>query len=145
MTHFIRSCTVTGCFALAGILSVQKSGAQQFGARCDIPFAFEIGSEHLEAGHYTILTGWNGLVTFRGEKRSTFQLPIVDDDGTTATSDKLVFTRVGADYYLRDMRVSNQKSYLHWPVSKAQHRQQMLVRQDTAPSTTTVALVRAQR
>ena len=130
-------------FVLFSAACCVRSGAQAYSARCDIPFAFLAGNQSMEPGQYTVTRYHEGIVLLQSRNSSTYQLPIMDDSAGSPTPDKLVFTRVGNQSFLREMRLSQSRVYLKWPVSRAQQQQMVMV--ETAPSTTTVALVRTPR
>ena len=131
-------------FILFSAAFCSRSGAQAYSASCDIPFAFEMGTHHMSAGHYTITRGATGtFLRLQSATSSGYTLPIRDDDNVVSSDDRLVFTRVGGQSYLKELRRAHTSQFLEWPTSRAQ-KQQMLVQQ-TAPSTAVVALVKTQR
>jgi hypothetical protein len=94
---------------LIGILSlvvmslmVNATGAYaQSGVKADVPFAFRVGSAQLPAGTYKINpTGDNAIAIQNGR---TSALSTVRRESPRNTGPKLVFHRLGSQYFLAEI------------------------------------------
>jgi hypothetical protein len=99
----MKTCVVLA--VLVAMLGVPQIVAQEIVMESDIPFAFQMGSKVLPAGHYslsrlTICGSW--LIHDRRQSNygafNTFHLAYRDTG-----KHKLVFHRYGNDYFLREI------------------------------------------
>ena len=86
MKHSISTLAIA---TLVAIASLTQAHAQSSAARVQVPFAFELGSQHYAAGTYTIdLQGADNLVLSNSAKRST-RLALIEsrtDSGSSSPS-----------------------------------------------------------
>jgi hypothetical protein len=80
--------------------------------RVKVPFAFEAGSTHFAPGVYTI--GMLNLSTLyvRGTDSGVFAAMQLGDNGKTIADSKVVFQRVGSQYFLREVWATGSTEHL---------------------------------
>jgi hypothetical protein len=87
----------------------------------NVPFGFELGSQHLAPGTYTVSRPLRGVILIRNGSQSAM---LVTNDGQsikpTRTS-KIVFDRYGDHYFLRQVWFTPEdNTYLECPESKTE-------------------------
>ena len=92
----------------------------------NVPFAFESGANHFEAGVYKIhLTAASPIIRIDGRHSSTFQMTNTDSRITPADASKVVFTRYGSRYILKEVWMAGSKSHVYTPKSKIEKELQL--------------------
>ena len=104
MKRLIASALVT----VAGLCSVGNLQAQTREVRANVPFKFIVSGKQLPAGNYEFLAnGASFLVIRNREQPIAVQSMIVGQDRTVAVANsKLVFTKYGDSYFLREIHSS---------------------------------------
>src|ERR1700722_16237278 len=96
-------------FVAATFISVDNASAQNQ-VKVNVPFSFTVGTSTMPAGSYTIRSdsGSRNLVylTNWGENTKAMALGITEQ-GNLNEAGKLVFHRVGDQYFLSEIRCSN--------------------------------------
>jgi hypothetical protein len=113
---------------LIGILSVvvmslmlNATGAYaQSYVRADVPFAFNVGSKQLPAGTYEIRTFGPGAdeIMIRNHETKASALSIARPEDRRITESKLVFDRVGNQYFLTEVWRNTGAAAMVVPTSK---------------------------
>jgi hypothetical protein len=92
---------------LIGILSLvvmavmmNATAHAQTVARANVPFAFKVGSAKLPAGSYVINTDGDMAVEIHDRNSKASVLTGVRREDSTSTGSKLIFHRVGGEYFL---------------------------------------------
>lgn len=108
-----------------------------------VPFAFEAGKIHLEAGSYTLTLPGSFMLAFHGKQH--FALAMVNWDTASRKHDiaKAVFHRYGSRYFLHEICLGDGKGSVVLPESKEERRarQQQIVSQLQALTQIEVALL----
>jgi hypothetical protein len=102
MKHSISTIALATIVAIASLTQLH---AQSGAARVQVPFAFELGSQHYAAGTYTInMLGSDTLALSNSAKRST-QLAMIESrvDSSSANAPATVtFRKYGNTYFLAE-------------------------------------------
>ena len=111
-------------FVAATFITVGNALAQNE-VKVNVPFSFTAGTSTMPAGSYTIKSdsGSRNLVylTNWGENTKSMALGVTEE-GNPSETGKLVFHRVGDQYFLSEIRCSNASMNIHFPVTKAEKR-----------------------
>jgi len=136
----MKRIAVIAIIILAGFCTAGSLQAQSHEVRANVPFDFIVGSKHLPAGNYTLVSQSNNLILIRN---SDGQLSILtmayDDDRTAVNASRLIFNKYGDQYFLHEIQCPSIALNVEIPRSK-QERQ---VRTQTAwlgPEQTLVGL-----
>ena len=104
---------------MATLISATGAYAQSF-AKADVPFAFTVGSAQLPAGTYEISSS-NAVATaivIQNQETSAAALSTVGREYPRNTSAKLVFHRVGNQYFLAEIWRNSSAEGMSIPASK---------------------------
>src|SRR5437899_10087663 len=111
----MRKCCAVLCTMGVVLLTLATANAEEL--RVTVPFDFLVNGKTLPAATYTVtqsLPNDKAALAFLGE--GTGALALAREMDTTATGNKLVFHRVGDQYFLSD--VVTLGGTLHFTVSK---------------------------
>ena len=110
--------------AFAAILSQPGVKAQSVGTTviADIPFAFQIDSQHLPPGKYRIETEGSDLLWIKGDSASGVMMVMKDHQNTPASKGAVVFHHYGDQYFLREVRTEGSDGVLWSTETKAERR-----------------------
>jgi hypothetical protein len=78
-------------------------------AQIKVPFAFEVGSAHFAPGVYTLSMLNGSTLHVRGIKYGAYASIQSGDNSQTITGGKVVFHRIGAQYFLSEVWSSETK------------------------------------
>jgi hypothetical protein len=111
-------------FVAATFITVDNASAQNQ-VKVNVPFSFTVGTSTMPAGSYTIKSdsGSRNLVYLNnwGENTHSAALGIPELSNPNETG-KLVFHRVGDQYFLSEIRCADASMNIHFPVTKAEKR-----------------------
>lgn len=115
--------TLSAIIVVAATLS-PVSLAQGAGTkvRVNVPFAFEEGSAHHDAGRYTIGLQAGRIMTIHGDRGSSLSLVRLSDSAKPTRTSKVVFRRYGNRYFLRQVWTAGQSDYLECGQSTAEKK-----------------------
>lgn len=93
--------TILSLVVMSLLLNATCVYAQSY-AKADVPFAFTVGAKQLPAGTYEIkvLNQSRNLIGIQNIETTASALSIVRTEGPGSTESKLVFDRVGTQYFL---------------------------------------------
>jgi hypothetical protein len=95
--------------------TANAQGPQSLGT-VKVPFAFEVGSQHMQPGTYNISLFNQHAMLVRGTTTNigvaAIGLARWNDDGKSSTSTKVVFHHYGVKYFLREVWDQNQGRHL---------------------------------
>jgi hypothetical protein len=94
---------------LVAIASLTQAQTQDHIARVNVPFAFDCGSEHFEAGAYTINIDGNKLVALHNAAGTSSGLAVINwryDSGSPSATASLTFRKYGDTYFLAEYSTS---------------------------------------
>ena len=104
-------------------------------AKADVPFAFTVGQKQLPAGSYGISGGQSTIVIRNGETGAG-TLSVVRRDSYGKSSPKLVFHRLGSQYFLAQVWGAEGSGGMIIPTSTLEKDLQKELRIAHAPSIT---------
>jgi hypothetical protein len=104
MRKFIQ---IASLFSLLALFTVVSANAQSgtYGSEVEIPFAFNVGDQSYEAGHYIVkvqkLTTGAATLTIEDTKNDKIRVVLMNANGDSPEQGvKLVFDNVGGQRYL---------------------------------------------
>lgn len=98
--------SIARTFALATLAvtaSLTVAHAQTQVVRVNVPFDFNLGSEHFAAGTYTIATEGSDIVSVRSEARPSQCMALIEsrsDSGSSNNRATVTFSKYGKAYFL---------------------------------------------
>jgi hypothetical protein len=112
--------SILAVFAL--FFGVSAARAQEGGLQAAVPFNFVAGNKVLPAGHYTLRNWGNssGVIALKDldESIDSFSMTTPCSLKQPAKSSKLVFHRVGNEYFLYQVWVEGETTGREFPMSK---------------------------
>jgi hypothetical protein len=96
--------TILSLVVMSMMFNATGAYAQSF-AKADVPFAFSVGAAQLPAGTYEIktLSQSGNQIMIQNSKTSASAVSIARRDGSRTTESKLVFDRIGNQYFLSEV------------------------------------------
>ena len=86
------------------VLISSTSAYSQAYAKADVPFAFKVGNAQLPAGTYDVKIGTSGgTIMVQNDETSSAAMAIARHEYPRDTDAKLVFHRVGNQYFLAEI------------------------------------------
>ena len=114
----MKRITAIALFALATLVA-GSAMAQERAVKATVPFDFTVGSAHIPAGTYTIMsTSTSTLIELRSDTGKVHIFGAAYPDGKQWNRSSLVFDRYGDRYFLHEIRCSNSAMNLELPVTK---------------------------
>ena len=108
--------------AIASVATGTGAMAQQLGLKANIPFDFSVGNTWMPAGEYSVTSPLEGILELRSDNHSAY-VASSQNGYATNSGNRLVFDKYGDQYFLHQVRCSNQDSLnLEIPASKAEKR-----------------------
>ncbi len=126
--------------ALALLLNAASAYAQAF-ATANVPFDFKVGKAQLPAGSYVISTDNPNTIVIHNRKSSAGALSIVRHEYPRNKSPRLVFHRVGDQYFLAEVWGAAGSDGMTIPASKLE-KELMASGPSNAPEEIVIALNR---
>ena len=132
------------CAAALALASTLPSQAQAPAgqARIQVPFAFQVGTEHFAPGVYTVAMINQLTLSVRGAGNSAFAAMKRDSNGNVASS-KVVFQRVGGQYFLREVWTAGGSAHLTAYETKAEKQALKTEQEANQPAAPTVEIALA--
>jgi hypothetical protein len=112
-------------FVAASFVTAGSALAQDHRAKATVPFNFTVNGSRLPAGNYTIGSdsAIANVLTITERDKSVHIMALGQTDPNySGTSSKLVFHKVGNQYFLSDICYSDSSTKVHFPTSKAEKR-----------------------
>ena len=96
--------TILSLVVMSLMLNATGAYAQSY-AKADVPFAFNVGAAQLPAGTYEIkaLSQGGNQIMIQNSKTNASAVSIARRDGSRNTESKLVFDRIGNQYFLSEV------------------------------------------
>jgi hypothetical protein len=88
----------------------------------NVPFAFEVGSNHLAPGRYTVQTEGNNVLWVKGDSGSAGAITRSEFSSRPSANSAIVFHHYGNRYFLRGVRTEGNEDYLWVNESKSERR-----------------------
>jgi len=95
-------------------------------AQINVPFAFQVGTEHFAPGTYTIAMLNGFTLNVRGAGNAALASMKTDGNGKAMASSKVVFRQVGGQYFLREVWAAGNPDHLVAVETKAEKQAQKL-------------------
>jgi hypothetical protein len=116
----MKNLTAIALFVAAGIATAGSALAQDHKVTANVPFNFTVNGRTLPAGHYTIGNEMNSprTLTISDREKGVAVMAISVPDYRASADNKLVFHRYGGQYFLSEVRTTNQSMTCHLPTSK---------------------------
>jgi hypothetical protein len=96
--------TLASALFLTSLFAVGAASAQEHGLTANVPFEFTVGTRLLPAGTYTVTSPSSGVVQFQSaDKHIAAMTTTSQQENDPAKGNKLVFSRYGDQYFLRDV------------------------------------------
>jgi hypothetical protein len=129
--------TILSLVVMSLLLNATGAYAQSY-AKANVPFAFNIGAKQLPAGTYEIkvLSQSPNLIMIRNPETTAAALSIARSEGPRDTESKLVFDRIGTQYFLTEVWKGYGAGGMIVPTSK--HEQELKKELQLAKSPTAV-------
>ena len=109
--------TILSLVVMSLMLNTTGAYAQSY-VKADVPFAFNVGTAELPAGTYEIKVLSQSTIMIQNSETGAAALSIARRDDTRKTESKLVFDRVGAQYFLSEAWSSSGAAGMIVPTSK---------------------------
>jgi hypothetical protein len=96
--------TILSVVVMSLLLNATSVYAQSY-AKANVPFAFNVGAKQLPAGTYEIgvLSQSPNAIMIRNTETTAAALSIARTEGPRDTESKLVFDRIGTQYFLAEV------------------------------------------
>jgi hypothetical protein len=120
-TNKDRIALIVGFAALLAQPAVKAQGVGT-AVVANIPFAFQVGSEHLPAGTYRIELQGSDFLWVKGRADSGVMIVMRESANRPSTDSAVVFHHYGNEYFLREVRTAGSEDRLWTEETKAEHR-----------------------
>jgi hypothetical protein len=121
MKHIIATALLA-----AATLMVQNGASAQAKEQATIPFDFTVGQNQLPAGTYTIKNIQPGVIELDGHAKHAHIMTLcTSTEDVKQNADKLVFSKYGDQYFLREVRGSYGQTAWKMAPSKLEKRVQL--------------------
>jgi hypothetical protein len=111
-------------FVAATFITVDHASAQ-YQVKVNVPFSFTVGTSTMPAGSYIIKSnfGSRDLVYLTNWGANTKSMALgIPEQGNPNEAGKLIFHRVGDQYFLSDIHCADASLNIHFPETKAEKR-----------------------
>lgn len=121
----MKRITAIALFVLANLVTVGSVSAQDRTLQAVVPFDFTVGNKLLPSGNYTIALETPFLVVIQNSAKYIKLMATTTPDGKKSEIGKLVFTRYGNQYFLREILSSSTQNSVELTTSKIEKRARM--------------------
>jgi hypothetical protein len=142
-----RASLSAAVLAVASLAPACHAQTRWTSTQVNVPFAFEYGSQHFDAGLYTISMPVEHLISIQGKAGHGLAYMVPDIDSQPAKTGKVVFRKYGNRYFLREMWTVGATNHLHCVQSKAERQAERLelASNQTTPTGVELALLESPR
>ena len=119
-TSKFRTGICAAVIALASLSSTSFAQSPKAIAVANVPFAFELGSQHFAAGRYTVRTNSDHLLMIQGASKSGSALTMWEDNSKPAARGKMVFRSYNGRLFLHEVWTPGETVHLQCAESKAE-------------------------
>ncbi len=112
-------------FVASTLTATGVAVAQNQAVKANVPFNFSAGGAWLPAGTYTIGTAGihSNTIEVRNQEKGAGALALgMVDQNEPSKGGELVFHRIGASYFLSEVRYAHSSTKVDLPVSKAEKK-----------------------
>ena len=119
----MKRITAIALLAIANFALAGTSFAQSYGVKADVPFDFTVANKLLPAGTYTLIAESTGLIEIKNHDKPIAVLTLVTTDGNRSSNGgKLIFHKIGDQYFLSEILSDWAPMNVTVPRSKAEKR-----------------------
>ena len=118
----MKRMTSIALFAVVGSITIGIASAQEQAVKADVPFDFTVANKLVPAGTYTISAESYGVIKIQNSDRQLAVLTTTTHDANESTTAKLVFNKIGNQYFLSEVLCSSADMNMSVPASKAEKR-----------------------
>jgi hypothetical protein len=122
----MKRITAIALFTIAGLVTAGSALAQNRAVRVDVPFDFTVGDKLLPPGAYEITTAMSGVIEIQNRGKHVAVLTPASPDNNTSQTGKLVFDRLGNQYFLSEILC---QSAMNVSVPLSKHEKQARMQQ----------------
>ena len=116
----MKRMTSIALFAVVSSITIGIASAQELAVKADVPFDFTVANKLVPAGTYTISAVSYGVIEIQNSDRHVVVLTTTSHDANESKTAKLVFNRIGNQYFLREVLCSSADMNMSVPASKAE-------------------------
>jgi hypothetical protein len=123
MTNFsMKFCAslFTAIFALTSFSSPARADNLDAGTNVNVPFGFDSGSRHFEAGKYSIRVQTDELIAIRNGSDVGLAFFMKERNSRPSNRNKIVFRKYGDKYFIREVWVAGSDRHLYFCKSPAE-------------------------
>ena len=116
-------------FLAASFLTTRAAMAQDYVVEVNVPFSFNVNSNVMPGGHYSIAADMQqpSVLTFRDRARGIVAVNLAINDASGAgKAGTMVFSHYGDQYFLKEIRFRSSSNGVVFPVSKLEKRAKKL-------------------
>jgi hypothetical protein len=120
-------------FLAASFLTTRAAMAQSYVVEVNVPFSFNVNSNTLPAGHYSIATDLEqpAVLTFRDRSKGIVAMNLaLSDPSGAGKPGTLLFNHYGDQYFLSEIRFRSASTGVVFPASKLEKRAKKLNRME---------------
>jgi hypothetical protein len=114
----IRTAVLVAALSVAFVSPASHAQDPTTRSKVTVPFGFEVGSAHLAAGTYILSNPQAPILAVQGAKHSALAMSSHETDPSPARTSKVVFDRIGDQYFLREVWSEGKAEHLLCPESK---------------------------
>jgi len=118
----MKRMTSISLFALVSSLTIGIASAQERAVKADVPFDFTVGNKLVPAGTYTISAVSYDVIEVQNSDNHVALLTTTTHDPNESKANKLVFDKIGDQYFLSEVLRSSADMNMSVPASKAEKR-----------------------
>jgi hypothetical protein len=119
----MKRITAIALLAIANFALAGTSFAQSNGVKADVPFDFTVANKLLPAGTYTLKAESTGLIEIKNHDKPIAVFTLVTPDGNKSKNGgKLLFHKIGDQYFLSEILSDWSTMNVTVPCSKAETR-----------------------
>ena len=116
----MKQMTSIALFALVSFSTIGMASAQDRAVKADVPFDFTVGNKLVPAGTYTISAEASNVIEIQNLDKHVAMLTTTTPDGKESKTNKLVFDKIGDQYFLSEVLCSSADMNMAVPTSKAE-------------------------
>jgi hypothetical protein len=130
----MKRITAIALLTIASFVTAGKALAQDRAVRATVPFDFTVGDKLLPPGTYEITTAMSGVIEIQNRSKHVAILTTTSPDDNQSQTGKLVFDKLGDQYFLSEILCQSADMNVSVPPSKheKQARQQQAALQNAS-------------
>ena len=123
MTNFsMKFCAslFTAILALTSLSSPARAQSLDAGTNVNVPFGFDFGPRHFEAGHYFIRMQTGDLMAIRNGSDAGLAFFVKERNSLPSKRNKIIFGKYGDKYFIREIWIAGSAQHLYFLKSPAE-------------------------